>query len=60
MTHTLVVGGSGMLAGMCIARASRGETVSVVARDIEKLITLAAQVKVGAGRGARRAGRDQL
>jgi len=41
MKHDLVVGGSGMLAGLCKALAARGRTVSVVGRTRWKLDKLA-------------------
>ena len=48
--HDLVIGGSGMLAGLCVHLADRGRTVSVVARDRAKLERLAARVQDGPGR----------
>jgi len=40
--HDLVVGGSGMLAGLCLALAGAGRQVSVVGRDPARLGRLAA------------------
>ncbi len=37
MTHALVVGGSGMLAGLCVTLAAGGRQVTVVGRDRGKL-----------------------
>ena len=47
MPHTLVVGGSGMLAELCTALAADGELVSVPARGREKLLRLASLVPAG-------------
>ena len=63
--HDLVVGGSGMLAGLCLALAGAGRRVSVVGRDPARLDRLAAAPGIrplavdyrgprSAGNGARR------
>src|SRR5689334_21485059 len=43
MAHDLVIGGSGMLAGLVAALAREGRTVTVVARGRTRLQRLAAQ-----------------
>jgi glycine/D-amino acid oxidase-like deaminating enzyme len=45
MTRALVVGGSGMLAGVSLALARRGHDVVVIARNRERLEQLAAQTQ---------------
>lgn len=45
--HDLVVGGSGMLAGLCARLAADGRTVTVLARDRDRLDRLAARVPEG-------------
>lgn len=40
-SHTLVIGGSGMLASLCLRLAKDGNTVSVVARDAARIQALA-------------------
>lgn len=47
---TLVVGGTGMLAGCVVELARRGSVVGVVARGRERLESLAARVPAGPGR----------
>ncbi|MBX3358964.1 MAG: hypothetical protein KF745_11120 [Phycisphaeraceae bacterium] len=41
--HCLVIGGTGMLRGLCLALAGRGCVVTVIARSHKKLASLAAQ-----------------
>lgn len=48
--HALVVGGTGMLRGLTISLASQGYTVSVIARDIHRLRSLADSADRFAGR----------
>lgn len=43
--HTLVVGGTGMLRGVCLALAARGQAVSVVARSHAGLAGLMAEAR---------------
>jgi hypothetical protein len=43
-SHDLVIGGSGMLAGLCLKLAQDGPTVSIVARDARRIQVLAGQV----------------
>lgn len=45
--HTLVVGGSGMLAALCLRLAKEQGTVSVVARDLKRLSSLAGKAMPG-------------
>ena len=47
--HMLVVGGTGMLAGVCLALAERGAEVSVIARDRQRLEALAERAAEAAG-----------
>jgi NAD(P)-dependent dehydrogenase (short-subunit alcohol dehydrogenase family) len=46
--HDLVIGGTGMLAGLCLALAQEGRQVSVIARDAGKLDHLAQAAPAGA------------
>lgn len=43
--HALVIGGTGMLRGVCMYLASRGGVVSVLARDRRRLDTLAHETR---------------
>jgi hypothetical protein len=45
--HILVIGGSGMLAGLCLRLASDGATVSVIARNQARMQTLADRAEPG-------------
>ncbi len=47
MSHALVIGGTGMLRGVCLTLARRGWTVSVVARRHAGLSALAAEAEDG-------------
>ncbi len=49
MTHLMIIGGTGMLRGVALECASRGWTVSVVARREALLIELANEAKALAG-----------
>jgi len=42
--HNLVIGGSGMLVGLCLRLAGEGGIVSVVARDLKRIQSLADQM----------------
>jgi hypothetical protein len=45
MSHALVIGGTGMLRGVCLHLAGMVDTVSVVARNAQRLESLASQAR---------------
>ena len=49
-SHALVVGGSGMLRGVCLWLAEEGWIVTVIGRDIVRLATLESMARKAAGR----------
>ncbi|MBD3332199.1 hypothetical protein GF356_05070 [candidate division GN15 bacterium] len=50
MSHSLIVGGTGMLAGVAVGLARQKHTVTVVARDSDGLISLGERVQAVGGK----------
>ena len=49
MEHVIVIGGSGILRGLCIHWAEEGKVVSVVGRDKAKIVEMVAQTQKAPG-----------
>ena len=49
MEHVIVIGGSGILRGLCIHWAEEGKVILVVGRDKSKIVEMVAQTQKAPG-----------